>query len=168
VEIDIPLDIQKQAAKLDEDVCVCVFHVVAPAVGPWQWQWQQWLNKLRGAKPLAFGQYGELGLGLEDLLDTIAEAGAGEAAERYLTNHHLAAKSVQRRLMRQRVVMAVQNHRLTLLTIASTTYYTLPDWDGAKGREVRCAGGGLPRKRVGAGVRSSCLVLSSRISISTK
>jgi hypothetical protein len=42
VEIDIPLEIQKQAAKLDEDVCV--FHVVAPAR-----QWQQWLNELGGA-----------------------------------------------------------------------------------------------------------------------
>jgi hypothetical protein len=40
-----------------------------------------------------------------ELLDSIAEAGAGEAAERYLINHHLAAKSVQLRLVRQRVVM---------------------------------------------------------------
>jgi hypothetical protein len=42
-------------------------------------------------KPLAFDQYGELGPGLEELLDSIVEAGAGEAAERYLVNHHLAA-----------------------------------------------------------------------------
>ena len=39
-EINIPLEIQKQAVKLDEDV----FHVVAPAVGPWQ----QRLNELGG------------------------------------------------------------------------------------------------------------------------
>jgi hypothetical protein len=51
-EINIPLEIQKQAVKLDEDV----FHVVATAVGPWQ----QRLNELGGVKPLAFGQYDEL------------------------------------------------------------------------------------------------------------
>jgi hypothetical protein len=79
--------------KLDEDV----FHVVAPAVGPWQ----QRLYELRGVKPLAFGQYSKLGPGLKELLDTIAEAGAGEAAEQYLINHHLAAKSVQLRIVRQ-------------------------------------------------------------------
>jgi hypothetical protein len=43
--------------------------MVAPAVGPWQQ-----LNELGGVKPLAFDQYGELGPGLEELLDAIAEA----------------------------------------------------------------------------------------------
>jgi hypothetical protein len=91
-EINIPLEIQEQAVKLDEDV----FHVVALAVGPWQ----QRLSELGGVKPLAFGQYGELGPGLEELLDTIAEAGA----EWYIISHHLAAKNVQLRLVRQRMV----------------------------------------------------------------
>jgi hypothetical protein len=57
-----------------------VFGVAAPAVGPWQWQ----LNELGGVKPLAFGQYGELGPGFEQLLDQLAEEGADEAAKRYL------------------------------------------------------------------------------------
>jgi hypothetical protein len=50
-----------------------------------------------GVRPV----YGEMGPGLEARtapLDAIAEVGAGEAAERYLINHHLAAKSVQLQL----------------------------------------------------------------------
>jgi hypothetical protein len=39
-----------------------MFGVAAPAVGPWQRQ----LNELGGVKPLAFGQYGELGPGFVD------------------------------------------------------------------------------------------------------
>jgi hypothetical protein len=54
-EINIPLEIQKQAGKLDEDV----FHVVAPAGYPAvRWgrsTWQQRLNELGGVTPLAFG-----------------------------------------------------------------------------------------------------------------
>jgi hypothetical protein len=116
-EIDIPLENQKQAAKLDEDV----FHVVAPAVGPWQ----QRLNELGGGvKPLAFGQYGELRPGLEELFGTTAEVGAGEAAERYLINHHLAAKGVQLRLVWQRVVMAVQKAQADVLI--NHLHYVLP------------------------------------------
>jgi hypothetical protein len=46
-------------------------------------------------------------------LDTIAEAGAGEAAEWYLISHYLAAKSVQLRLARQRVAMAAQKAQAT-------------------------------------------------------
>jgi hypothetical protein len=49
-------------------------------VGPWQRQ----LNELGGVKPLAFGQYGELGPGFEQLLVQLAEEGADEAAKRYL------------------------------------------------------------------------------------
>jgi hypothetical protein len=40
--------------------------------------------ELGGVKPLAFGQYGELGPGFEQLLDQLAEEGADEAAKRYL------------------------------------------------------------------------------------
>ena len=56
-EVKIPMEIQKQAVDLDEKM----FGVAAPAVGPWQ----RHLNELGGVKPLAFGQYGELGPGFE-------------------------------------------------------------------------------------------------------
>jgi hypothetical protein len=60
-----------------------MFGVAAPAVGPWQRQ----LNELDGVKPLAFGQYGELGPGFEQLLVQLAEEQvADEAAKRYLTH----------------------------------------------------------------------------------
>jgi hypothetical protein len=35
--------------------------------------WQRQLNELGGVKPLAFGQYGELGPGFEQLVDQLAE-----------------------------------------------------------------------------------------------
>ena len=82
-EINIPLVIQKQAVKLNEDI----FYV---------WLRRRWgrgssgSTSSGGVKSLAFGQYGELGPGLEELLDTTA-AGASETAdERYLINRHLA------------------------------------------------------------------------------
>ena len=59
-------------------------------------------------KPLAFGQYGELGPGFEQLLDQLAEEGADEAAKRYLIPNRVVAKGVQLRLLRQRVVMSAQ------------------------------------------------------------
>jgi hypothetical protein len=59
------------------------------------------LNELGGVKPLAFGQYGELGPGSEQLLDQLAEEGADGAANR-------AVARVQLRLLRQRVVMTAQ------------------------------------------------------------
>jgi hypothetical protein len=55
-------------------------------------------------KPLAFGQYGELGPGFEQL--QLAEGGADEAAKRYLIPNRVVAKGVQLRMLRQRVVMA--------------------------------------------------------------
>jgi hypothetical protein len=81
-----------------------MFGVAAPAVGPWQRQ----LNELGGVKPLAFGQYGELGPGFEQLLDQLSEEGADEAAKRYLIPNRVVAKEVQLRLLRQRVVMTAQ------------------------------------------------------------
>jgi hypothetical protein len=55
--------------------------------GPWPWQRQ--LNELGGVKPLAFGQYGELGPGFEQfLVQQLLSVGGGrcgnEAAKRYL------------------------------------------------------------------------------------
>jgi hypothetical protein len=58
--------------------------VAAPMAGPWQRQ----LNELGGVKPLAFGQYGELGPGFEQLLDRpqLAEESADErSAKRHLS-----------------------------------------------------------------------------------
>jgi hypothetical protein len=82
--VKIPMEIQKQAVDLDEKM----FGVAAPAVGPWQRQ----LNELGGGvKPLAFGQYGELGPGFEQLLDQLTEEGAGEAAKRYLIPNRVVA-----------------------------------------------------------------------------
>jgi hypothetical protein len=86
------IEIQKQAvhhawmADLDEEM----FGVAAPAVGgPWQRQ----LNELGGVKPLAFGQYGELGTGFEQLLDQLAEEGTDEAPARRCTCSSPTAKS---------------------------------------------------------------------------
>jgi hypothetical protein len=41
------------------------------------------IGHFKKTQALAFGQYVELGPGLEELPDTITEAGAGEAAERH-------------------------------------------------------------------------------------
>jgi hypothetical protein len=73
---DRDIEIQQQAVDLDEKM----FGVAAPMVGLWQRQ----LNELGGVKSLAFGQYGELGPGFEQLLDQLAEGGADEAARRSL------------------------------------------------------------------------------------
>jgi hypothetical protein len=72
----IPMEIQKQAVDPDEEMSGAVrggrLHR-RPAVGPWQRQ----LNELGWVKPLAFGQYGELGAGFEQLLDQLAEGSRG-------------------------------------------------------------------------------------------
>jgi hypothetical protein len=67
------MEIQKKAVDLDEKV----FGVAAPAVGPWQRQ----LNELGRVKPLAFGQYGELGPGFEQLLDQLAKGVCGRSGQ---------------------------------------------------------------------------------------
>jgi hypothetical protein len=106
--VKIPMEIQKQAVDLDEKM----LGVAAPAVGPWQRQ----LNELGGVKPLAFGQYGELGPGFEQLLlDQLAEEGADEAVKRYLTPNRVVAKGVQLRVLRQRVVMTAQKAQADVL-----------------------------------------------------
>ena len=106
-----------------------MFGVAAPAVGPWQRQ----LNELGGVKPLAFGQYGELGPGFEQLLDQLAEEGADEAAKRYLIPNRVVAKGVQLRLLRQRVVpVAAQKAQANVLL--HRLHYALPGWDAAAER----------------------------------
>jgi hypothetical protein len=115
-----------------------MFGVAAPAVGPWQRQ----LNELGGVKPLAFGQYGDLGPGFEQLLDQLAEVGADEAAKRYLIPNRVVAKGVQLRLLRQRVVITAQKAQADVLL--HRLHYALPGWDAAAERhdaqdEFHCA-----------------------------
>jgi hypothetical protein len=84
-------------------------------------------------KPLAFGQYGELGPGFEQLLDQLAEEGADEAAKRYLIPNRVVAKGVlQLRMLRQRVVMTAQKAQADVLL--HRLHYALPVWDAAAER----------------------------------
>jgi hypothetical protein len=105
-----------------------MYGVAAPAVGPWQRQ----LDELGGVKPLAFGQYGELGPGFEQLLDQLADEGADEAAKRYLIPNRVVAKGVQLRLLRQRVVMTAQKAQADVLL--HRLHYALPGWGAAAER----------------------------------
>jgi hypothetical protein len=83
-------------------------------------------------KPLAFGQYGELGPGFEQLLDQMAEEGVDEAAKRYLIPSRVVAKRVQLRLLRQRVVMTAQKAQADVFL--HRLHYALPGWDAAAER----------------------------------
>jgi hypothetical protein len=83
-------------------------------------------------KLLAFGQYGELGPGFEQLLVQLAEEGADEAAKRYLIPNRVVAKGVQLRLLRQRVVMTAQKAQADALTVPAL-HFSAPR-----------VGGGLP------------------------
>jgi hypothetical protein len=92
------------------------------------------------SKLLAFGQYGELGPGFEQLLDQLAEKGADEATKRYLIPNRVVAKGVQLRalgLLRQRVVMTDQwqpkRHR-RMCSSTGRLHYALPGWDAAAER----------------------------------
>jgi hypothetical protein len=65
---------------------------VAVGQGPWQRR----LEEIGGIKPLAFGQFGEMGPGLEALLAaSMAKRGADEMADRYLIENREAAVGVQ-------------------------------------------------------------------------
>ena len=83
----------EKAAKLDRDT-----FGVDGAHGPWQ----QRLAEIGGIKPLAFGQFGEMGPGLEALLADVAKRGADEMADRYLIENREAAVGVQVLHLRQR------------------------------------------------------------------
>jgi hypothetical protein len=63
----------EKAAKLDRDT-----FGVAVGQGPWQRR----LEEIGGIKPLAFGQFGEMGPGLEALLASMAKRGADERLTR--------------------------------------------------------------------------------------
>jgi hypothetical protein len=83
----------EKAARLDRDT-----FGVDGAHGPWQ----QRLAEIGGIKPLAFGQFGEMGPGLEALLASVAKRGVGEMADRYLIENCEAAVGVQVFHLRQR------------------------------------------------------------------
>jgi hypothetical protein len=59
-------------------------------------------SEVGGIKPLAFGQFGEMGPGLEAPLASMAKRGADEMADRYLIENHEAAVGVQMFHMRHR------------------------------------------------------------------
>jgi hypothetical protein len=80
----------------------------------------------------AFGQYGELEPGFEQLLDQLAEERADKAARRYLIPSHAVSKGVQLWLLRQRVVMAAQKAQADVLL--HRLHYALPGWDVAAER----------------------------------
>jgi hypothetical protein len=86
-QIKIPIETQKQAVDIDEKV----FGVAAPAGGGALAAAAQRAAWAGGVKPLAFGQYGELGPGFEQLLDQLAEGGADEAAKRHLIPNRVVA-----------------------------------------------------------------------------
>jgi hypothetical protein len=90
----------EKAAKLDRDI-----FGVAMGQGPWQRR----IEEIGGIKPLAFGQFGEMGpgLGLEALLARMAKRGADEMADRYLIENREVAFGVQMFHMRQRWGAAV-------------------------------------------------------------
>jgi hypothetical protein len=87
-------------------------------------------------KPLAFGQYGELGSGFEQLLGQLAEEGADEAAKRYLIPNRVvatwsAAPAAVAAMTAQKAQADVLLHRL---------YYALPGWDAAAERRDAAQG----------------------------
>jgi hypothetical protein len=71
--------------------------------------WQQRLAEIGGIKPLAFGQFGEMGPGLEALLASVAKRGADEMADRYLIENREAAVGVQVFHVRQRWGLGSRN-----------------------------------------------------------
>jgi hypothetical protein len=77
---------------------------------PLAWPWARGRGSARrleevggSIKPLAFGQFGEMGPGLEALLASMVKRGADEMADRYLIENREAAVGVQMfHMLRQR------------------------------------------------------------------
>ena len=100
------------------------------------------LRELGGVRPLAFGQYGEWGAGFDGLVRAIAEAGADQAATRYMLANRGAAIGTQLRCLRQRLTCAVLRAQADVLI--SRVKYALPGWGHAEARrdtqaETHCA-----------------------------
>jgi hypothetical protein len=84
---------EEEAARLDRDTLY-----VDDGHGPWQRR----LAETGGIEPLAFGQFGGVGPGLEALLAGVAKRGADEMAGRYLIESREAAAGMQLFHLRQR------------------------------------------------------------------
>jgi hypothetical protein len=74
-ELSIANLMVEKAAKLDRDT-----FGVAVGQGPWQRQ-RRLGEEIGGIKPLAFGQFGEMGPGLEALLASMAKQGAADGQQ---------------------------------------------------------------------------------------
>ena len=137
-ELNIIKLMTEKAAKLDRDT-----FGVDGAHGPWQ----QRLAEIGGIKPLAFGQFGEMGPGLEALLASVAKRGADEMADRYLIENREAAVGVQVFHVRQRwgaVIWRAQTQALL-----GRLKCALPGWEEAESRLCggHSGGGQLPTTR---------------------
>jgi hypothetical protein len=119
----------EKAAKLDRDT-----FGVAVGQGPWQRRLEEIGGIKPRPKPLAFGQFGEMGPGLEALLASMAKRGADEMADRYLIENREAAVGVQMSHMRQRWGAAVW--RAQTQVILGRLKYALPGWDEAESRRA--------------------------------
>jgi hypothetical protein len=70
------------------------------ANGPWPWPWQQQLVEIgapskQAGRRLAFGQFGQMGPGLEALVASAAKWGVDEMAGQYLIENRGAAVGVK-------------------------------------------------------------------------
>jgi hypothetical protein len=120
--------VTEKAARLDRDT----FGVDgAHAHGPWQ----QRLAEIGGIKPLAFGQFGEMGPGLEALLASVAKRGADEMADRYLIENREAAVGVQVFHLRQRWGAAAIWRAQTQVLIGRLKC-ALPGWEETESRRA--------------------------------
>ena len=124
-ELGIANMVVEKAAKLDRGTSG-----VAVGQGPWQRR----LEEIGGIKPLAFGQFGEMGPGLEALLASMAKRGADEMADRYLIENREAAVGVQMFHMRQRWGAAVWRAQTQVLL--GRLKYALPGWEEAESRRA--------------------------------
>jgi hypothetical protein len=121
-ELSIANLMAEKAAELDRDT----FGVVGVGQGPWQRR----LEEIGGIKPLAFGQFGEMGPGLKALLASKAKRGADEMADRYLIENCEAAVGVQMFHMRQRWGAAVWRAQTQVLL--GGLKCALPGWEEAE------------------------------------
>jgi hypothetical protein len=103
-----------------------------------QGPWQRRLEEIGGIKPLAFGQFGEMGPGLEALLASMAKRGADEMADRYLIENREAAVGVQMFHMRQRWGAAVWRAQTQVLLgrLKYALSHAPPGWEEAESRRA--------------------------------
>ena len=72
---------------------------------------------------------------MRELVREIAEAGAEEAARRYLINDHGAAVGVQKRMMTQRVTVGILRAQANVLL--NRLHFAHPGWQQAEERRER-------------------------------